>query len=830
MKARQILLIIAVAFVAASCQRYLENGNKGPFCIDGICYADLQSALDAVPDATMIDEASTGYTKIKLTKDYTGAGGSIDSNATFALDLGPFTFTLIPSEGISLEGGAGMYLCGSGGSLKQNDGRTPAISSEGCFLYIMDDVSVSGGIDAASEIYVDEGFSGRLESDVTLRNSFMKILSAGDGIEIGRLSVSNSSAMTEAALVCCQESGAVQIDAIDSSLDFPVWADSESLVSMPQGRRAHVHSYSGTTHVDATCCSEGYDERICPVCGHVEREYSFEETMDKAPCPPEDLVHVEAVPDFPPYGGCVEHWQCPHCLKCYSDPEGQNEMNPLDLPMNFEIDESLLYSCDDIMDWHESYTDSQTKAGELGVALDMVYFAVSITDFVVFETNTNYAFEKIENFQNRLTEIKDNLTAVQKKMDSLQEQFDLILDHLGSIESRLTEIERRLDADAFKEVVNDFESRRKYMKLYRDQTLLYFEALKNGGADEEAMLKTVSTWARQRVEGTDYAGLTEQLLYDFYALDSEGYVSTLLDMASFVYPWEHNCYNFIYQAVCEYVGCLLPGVMMCAIYYKLDPATEIFREDKLEMLINRLPYISATLNCLPVVFNNRDKNYRKLNFTKESGTFLRDCYVIPWNKSFIYWLDKTHSYCFSFTDSSKTLKTYDSWLNYVGLTGREFITNDEIQTVYNYYDGASKKISVRKAMTNASYSGFNCPSSDYVLFADGHREYKNLSVSAKYPKTRCGIFEWEYLGERYSDFSVWTTFATIGDSGRNNYSCQINQQLFQHKTVRHNPETGLIEHYWATNSVTCAYWATILRYPDDPGFMKELEDCINTQI
>ena len=139
-------------------------------------------------------------------------------------------------------------------------------------------------------------------------------------------------------------------------------------------------------------------------------------------------------------------------------------------------------------------------------------------------------------------------------------------------------------------------------------------------------------------------------------------------------------------------------------------------------------------------------------------------------------------------------------------------------------------------MTNASYSGFNCPSSDYVMFADGHREYKNLSVSAKYPKTRCGIYEWEYLGKvrgyQQSNLSVWTTFATIGDSGKNNYCCQINQLLHQSGFgPTHNPDTGFINYSsMSTNEVTCTYWTTILRYPDDPGFMKELENYISTQI
>ena len=320
---------LLLAFLAlVSCSKTPGADSDGVFSLDGVAYPDLQSALDAVPDAEKTYESGTGYKIVKLLGNASGKGGSIKTNTVFELDLGSYTYTLEDGSCISLEDGAGMYLSGSGGCLDGGSGADPAICAGGSFLYIKGDVSIEGSVESSSEVYVEEDFAGTLRGDVSLSDCFMKILSGGKGVEIGNLSVSASEG-SEAALCCSQKSGKVNISAINSALPYPVWTDSGDLVGMPDGKKAHVHSYAGTVHHDATCCTEAYDEKSCPVCGHVETEYFYDEADVTAPCPPEDLVHVEAVPDFPPQSGCVEHWQCPHCLKCYSDPEGKTEINRL---------------------------------------------------------------------------------------------------------------------------------------------------------------------------------------------------------------------------------------------------------------------------------------------------------------------------------------------------------------------------------------------------------------------------------------------------------------------------------------------------------------------
>ena len=790
------------ALLVLSCGKSSEENSGAVFSIDGTEYQDLQSALNAIPDASQVYEADSGQKTIKLLRNASGKGGQISSNSVFTLDLGPYNYTLEPGQSISIQGDAGMYLSGEGGYLN-SEGGSSAILSEGQFLYLLGNCSLLGGLETTSEVYVDDDFSGRIEGDMSLRDCRVRIYGVGGGICVGRLKVSSEG--VESALECRQKSGRVTIGTIESDLDFPVWADSGELVAMPEGRKAHVHSYGATVHRSATCHTEGYDERICSVCGHEEREYSLEETMDKAPCTAEDLVHYDAVPNYPPYGGSVEHWQCPHCLKCYSDPEGKNQINPLELPLNFQIDESLLYECDEECNYHDD--EEQTKS--ISMVFGAVEAAMTVAElFGSWEEDIDLS-DKINEVQNSVNTLAGQIDKVSAKLGRLGEEVFAIAEHIDKIESQIADIARKIDAADYRTTLKRYNALRTKLGLYKEQTALYLKALDRCAGDKEKMLGVAKYWAESRIAGTNYAGYTEALLSDFRNFDGESYISALYRLASGSYPWEHQGYNFIYQAVTEYVYALLPGYILCSAYWGLNPDYEMLREAKIAQVKDGFTYLASAYKALQEVCSERERTVRRFNLAKDDYVFAAQCHKFH-TKSFEDWINEYYPNR-AFPQYFDINRTYDSLLGWLGLGKNDFISNDEVQAILNYYDNRRKSIPTFDILNDEKYCGFYIDPDRYNIFG------------------RCDSRVTPPSGKSY-DYGILRVDRESGRIGVNSVIASWQNNWYISKGtvwIFYGTEftsDGRMYFGWPPDNLR--YWQTI-RKIDDPGFLAVLDEAIS---
>ena len=812
MKAKQILLVTLAAIIAAAGCNKSEVAN-GPFMVDGERFETLQSAFDAAC-------SREAFKSIKLMENAEGAGAACDAAGIIELDLDGYTYTLSEGAGIEMKGDGGLYLTGSGGVLVALGSR-PAVESYESFLHISGNVSLEAeyALRSGDEVIVDDSFEGTLSGKVCLRGTRMTVSSAGRGINIRSLTLVGDDCL-ECSLDCRNTEGTVSIKELDAPFENGVWAENPACVSLPGGKSAHVHTFGEAVHHSASCCTQAYDTKTCAVCGFEHAEYSDE--IGGGPCPAEDLVHYDAVEAVAPFGGCAEHWQCPHCLRCWSDTEGQNAINPFVLAPNFALDSLSLHVCDDIFNYRDAV---QTK--NLAIALAVVGIGVSLLGSAAgiadneLGTSSQEVKKQLDEISKNLKELKSDIKELNTKMDVLTKKADEIL-------SGVSDINRKLDAMAFKEVVDKLQAQRTDLLYYEDRTALYFDALAGSDDTAQSMYDAVKNWAQTPVKGYNYAEYTSRLLYDFKNPGGDSFLQTIYDFACYLYPWEHESYGFIYQAVYEYAFCLLKGVAMTSVYYAFDSVNpQKVRSSLLQDLNTNFNYLYAVLTAIPDVNAEREANYRRFNLQSEGSrkTYLRRCHQVV-NPDFADWIASASAKSCKFIEQPSV--AYHAMLDGVGLSALDYITNDEVKEIYDYCKLAynSDRMKVRTAITDERCAGFvvDKTSAPSLFFGKAEETYKK-----GVPVYRFGMLTWKSWPNIMNDdrFDLNTAFAPTEQdryaSSDNRYLCKFTTTLRYNCNIRHSDGavTG------AGGDCTFGRFYTILVSQDDPGYVKDVLSRVN---
>ena len=409
---------------------------------------------------------------------------------------------------------------------------------------------------------------------------------------------------------------------------------------------------------------------------------------------------------------------------------------------------------------------------------------------------------------------------INEKIDNLASQLNTVIDHLEKIEAQLTELERKLDAAEYKKKASAFKYRRKEISFYYKQTRLYFQALGKCGNDDAKIANIASLWAESPVDGSDYLSYTEKLLSEFRNYNGDSYLNEAFYLASSCYPWEHQSYNFIYQALSEYYSALIPGVMLSFIHYSIDPKYEIIREAKIAQLREDFTYLAATYKAACAVINQRDAQVRHFNLFKNIS-FSRESYVIPHTEGFNFWLAfNSAKFPFSYPDEEMT--SYKAMLKGVGLGGMDYITNAEVKTILDFYDSAKKKITTAEIFHGEKYCDFDFDPDYIVLFGKSDDKFKKLSKH----DYAYGLLT---IGNDRTSLGINTAFVSSASHPSKWYGSMDTEWMFKSIVVSaSNGNVSLPKYRMVDPELDRNYnWGTIKKF-SDKGFVASVEEMIPT--
>ena len=766
-----LIFALTAAGILISCNKGTQDpAQEINFEISGNYFETLQGALNSIAS-----DQGTAMKTVKLLKDISGDGAAVEANCIFKLDLNGHTYTLNDGKGICVGDGAGMYLGGESGKLAAPSSE-PAVTLGNGFLYIYEGVSLEAqkAIDAGSEVYVGEDFCGRISGGVKLQDCYMKIGSVGSGIEISALEV-NSEEKGGAALVCSQASGTVSVFRVVSNQDYPVWADVEGAAVIGSGASLHVHSYGAEVTHEATCCTEKYVSKTCPVCGHIHNEY---ESWDGelGPCSAEDLVHVEAVEVLPPLAGCVEHWICPHCGRAYADAEGKVllENGPQVLADNFLLDSDLLHACDDVFSWEYDEEDTKAAGGVIaGIVASVVISAITtgITESSS-SSSTDRILDKLDDISGKMDEMNTTLKSISAELSELDSKLSTINNKVDEVIDKMTRLIENYESDKFKATAKEYRERRKSVVSVGKEgteTFADFNELaqaylkKQTETDSIEIVKTLEYW------GKNYADKTLQLLEDFKANSNNvSYLGCVYDYASNVYPWEHESYDFLYQSIAEFILKITPAYVMTCQYYKFDsslPARTIKR--KVEELTTLYKYSKQVLDAMQPAATERNKAYSRCNISSIAAGVSRTTYyraaVQKDGWDFIKFLNRGYKFP-SNADKAVAVTTCKKWEEEFMPSADKYLTGEVFDLYYRYYvagvkNGERTPSSYNVASGSLRPNYFDKQSNTIFYGPSSDKTFKLLNGSNLKPS--CGMVNWtiDYYPYENGYFAINTAYA-----------------------------------------------------------------------
>lgn len=861
----KIAALAISVFIAAACSKNSgRDFSDKPFSAAGSTFATLQEAVNAL-SAT---DAGDGLRTLHLRANAKGDGAVVadGKNMYFAIDLGGFTYDLKGGCSIRIGEGSGLYISGSGGCIRRENAATKAadtyaVENGGDFLYFQNNASLVAdkAILSRSEVTVADNFKGSIKGDIKLDKCIMTIYSVGEGIDVNALGVTGEGTC-DAALDCQAADGKVTVASVSSNLQYPVWASNASNVEMPAGMTAHVHSYGEVETHYATCCVAEYETKVCSACGHVHTEYAVE-TGELGPCRPSDLIHVDAVLPQPPHAGCAEHWVCPHCLRTYSDAQARNliENNSWIPASNFCIDSDLLYRYDDILDWRAAYESQQTKV--LTETIIGILAGAAIT--AIAETHGSISSSHMEDRLNdRLSKLSNDLDVIKSEIEGMQTDLTKIESKLSGVSVQvdrivemMTEFVQDYETEKFKKTAVAYNTRRSKMlkvgseaaEVYRE-LMLYKDNFRATGnpADSANFMKTMAYWQ----DNTANYRMKDALeIIDDFAEDAtlNSYLDYVYDYACYIYPWEHESYNFIYQNLAEFLVNMTQAYLASQLCMLLDNnLTPEMRDYKSNQLTASFGKIDKVMKAVNEVCKQRDEEYRRCNVSSMVGKFTPTTYerkaFCYSNSNFTSFFGSNKTICFPKTDLNGTAAR--STLHMANTmfslnSGLKYMSSDQVAFIYSFSCSNLNLTRIEMRKLFEEKIGFtHDKSGGYVYFCpSSSTEFSYGDGSDNYPK--CGMFSWYNCptGPGHDWFGICTAFAPNyedisyyqyehGYLPAKSYAPKYTEELLVGCTISNM--TGLFNDFGRTRH-TLFDWFTIREISNDQGFIKDVNKVLSAQ-
>lgn len=741
--------------LAMACNKDKNSSNTTwkAFSYNGIQYVSLQEAVDA---ATAVKDDDQTH-EIVMIADYSGPGATVRKEFSnyLGLDMDGHRCELTTP----LDLGSALSSLSGEGLLAGN------IFSDNAYLYIDGKLNISGNLNISGTeaeesvreeaVCFGEGFTGSFKGNIALDNVMLSVYSIEGVFEINYLDVKGKCGMFN---VDAARQKSVNVGRASSADGGHICTTEAGALTVASGEKPHVHDFVLSGEHSGTCTTPKVEEYICSACGYVKHERHGDLF---GPCPVESLVHVEYVPASPTEGGNMEYWECPFCGKHYADAQGQLPILGAvsSLPGNYLGDEHLLRDLDDIFDWNTEFEEYQTKD-----AIAVAGIVLSVLG--ILETLGLSIPGLVADDGPKWKEVND-------KLDKIQESLD-------RIEIKIDALAQKVDAVAYKNLII---GRNEKFNFLRTKSVPVFQLIdkyiKSNDADKkEKIAAAILDWSGNQFGGTHIADLTQSLMQQYVKTGLDANVPKMFEaVANCSYLWEHNGYNFRYQAIAQDV--MLSGISYLLAGNFISSVKEYNNEDLRKADLDQLKkdfdvYKKAVLAELDTI-KDRDGKYRRYNpigltFNRAGKQY-----------DFRDWFEKHRDKCFPRNNyNNVAVNSCNEILKNLGLDKDLVLTSKLAKEFYAYYNRNNTVKTSIYTILRDSVGFTNIPGGfdPGVIFTDNKDNFGHENDDSAIPYYR--IFHWEsYRGSNNNDhFGIRTCLNNDCTESNHNilYYCDINSR------------------------------------------------------
>lgn len=506
-KIMPLICLLSLLALMSNCKK--DKSDSKCFELDGTNYETLQEAFNSIGDGQTA--------QIALLKDAEGDGAVLPEgkNAIIFLDFGEFCYELHEGKLIDLKN-SDAIVSANGGAIK---GANSFIKSEGGSLAFEGDLDLEVGIETASETDFEENFIGSFEGDLTVDGHDVYFMCPEATINIHRLTVKGENASVQ---ILETLDGGMKIEKVISTLPHPVCAMNPDAATIGDGTPLHVHNFIQSEE-EATCCTFKEITYTCSECG-----FSYEDADVEGgygPCPIEDLIHYDEMPQGDTTFGYAEHWQCPHCGRAYANVNGSNDISGdyLLFPNNMEAGYPFI----------SDFSDLEL----LNEGLDPFSIITGIITIVGFFSSTGMAIPGLIDNSYMWNDLNAKVDAVSEQIASVGSKIDALILEVKAIPAKSVIMERQ-------EVFNYFTFNTMPTMISIDETL------KSSSLSEqektEKIRQLVKTWAESGVMTYD---LALNHMMQFYNTGIGSVPQLFEEFANASFLWENQGYPMRKQAL-----------------------------------------------------------------------------------------------------------------------------------------------------------------------------------------------------------------------------------------------------------------------------------------
>lgn len=526
-----LICLLSLLVLMSNCKKD-KTDSKENFEMNGAKFGTLQEVFNAIGDGQTAD--------IKLLKDAEGDGAVLPEgkNALIFLDFGEFCYELNEGKPIDL-GDSEATLSANGGAV---NGPSSFIKSKGGSLSFEGDLDLEVNIETASETDFGESFTGSFKGNLTVDGCEVYFACPEATVNIHQLTVKGENACVQ---VIEAPQGGMKIEKVISTLPHPVCAMEPNAATIGEGAQLHVHNFI-QSEKEATCCTLKEIVHTCSECG-----FSYEDADVEGgygPCPIEDLVHYDEVPQGDTTFGYAEHWLCPHCGKVYDDANGSNEISGdyLFLPYNMEAGYPFIYDFANL--------EMQSLAN-----CDPFSILTGIITIVGFFTSTGMAIPGLINDPTKWIELNAKLDAIGGQLTTINNKLDALLAAVRQIPAQ--------------EVLMGRQSVVHFFIQYTMPTMKSIdETIKSTSLNEqektERIRQLVTTWANGEYKGMKIYDLAVNHMMQYYNTGTGNVPLCYEAISAASFLWEHQGYPMRKQAMLSDIvisGC---SFLLAYIYNK----------------------------------------------------------------------------------------------------------------------------------------------------------------------------------------------------------------------------------------------------------------------
>ena len=507
-----LICLLSLLALMSNCKKD-KTDSKENFEMNGAKFGTLQEVFNAIGDGQTAD--------IKLLKDAEGDGAVLPEgkNTVIFLDFGEFCYELNEGKPIDL-GDSEATLSANGGAVK---GSSSFIKSKGGSLSFEGNLDLEVNIETASETDFGESFTGSFKGNLTVDGCEVYFACPEATVDIHQLTVKGENACVQ---VIEAPQGGMKIEKVISTLPHPVCAMEPNAATIGEGAQLHVHTFI-QSEKEATCCTLKKIVHTCSECG-----FSYEDADVEGgygPCPIEDLVHYDEVPQGDTSFGYAEHWLCPHCGKVYDDANGSHEISGdyLFLPYNMEAGYPFIYDFANL--------EMQSLAN-----CDPFSLLTGIITIIGFFTSTGMAIPGLINDPSKWIELNDKLNAISRQVSEINSKLDALIREVKAIPAKTVLTNR-------KPVAN-------HLQMYTKPTMRAIDSIFRitsitNEEKVEQIRQLVKTWGESSYSGAKTYDIAVNYMMQFYDTGNGSIPQCYEAISNTAFLWEHQGYPMRKQAM-----------------------------------------------------------------------------------------------------------------------------------------------------------------------------------------------------------------------------------------------------------------------------------------